>query len=277
MITNYIKRKDKDGIILHTLESIETQYEILTPGLYELQDFGGLMGEVPGFVPLQLADNLIHFKSGIFDDSVELLSRFFLDKTINIYKELGIGHKMGLIFFGKHGTGKTSLCQIIMQTLVERHSAICLDVTKYGIEYVQRTIAKIRKVQQNPICIFIDEIDEAIRLEEYKYLTFLDGTSSITNLAVLGATNNVEKIPSRIKNRKSRIKHMFEIKSLPDEVYKEYLVQKIGKTHSNIVSKFAHFAAESELTIDELKHAITDYIIDGVDIEEAIKTVKIQY
>ena len=277
MSTNFIKSKGRDGIFMHALENIEEQYEILPAGLYALKDYGNMVeGEKPAFVPSKLPDNLIHFKSGIFNDAVNVFSRFFSPKTIGIYKDLGIGHKVGTIFYGKPGTGKTSLCQIIMLELVEKYGAICCDCTGFRLGFIQRAIGRLRKYQQNPVVIFMDEIEYSIMDEEGTFLTFLDGSSSITNTALIGCTNYIDKIPDRIKNRKSRIKHTFEIKSLPDEVYYEYLQQKIGKTHSNIIPKFTHYASEGQLTLDELKHAITDFVVDDVEIEEACRAVKVK-
>jgi hypothetical protein len=48
-------------------------------------------------------------------------------------------------------------------------------------------------------------------LYEESFLPFLDGNDSVEDLIFIGCTNYINKIPDRIKNRKSRIKECFSI------------------------------------------------------------------
>lgn len=278
METNYIKNRKAKGIMFYKLDDIEKQYDILPPGIYSLKDYGNQMTPfIPGFEHISLPDNLIKFKSGVFKEAERTLSSFLSQKSVETYKMLEIGHKLGTIMYGKPGTGKTCLAQLIMESLVEKYQAICLDCSNRALKETLLTIEKIRSCQQNPICIFIDEFDNHIINNEYGFLTFLDGHGSVNNMIFIGCTNYLDKIPDRIKNRKSRIKYLFEIASLPDEVYKDYLQLKIGGIYPDKVAEFVHYAVENKLTIDQLKHAMTDFVVDDKKIEACCRDICIDH
>jgi hypothetical protein len=271
MKTNYRKIPEKEQIIMEREVPEEGRIEFLDPGVYKLHDVGNMfIGAIPLFENLKEGDKLVMFKTGIVSDVVIQADKFFSEETKKAYEELKITHKMGLLFFGKQGTGKTSTCVLIMKALVERHNAICLDCTNRNIGFIKHVVGKIREIQQNPIVLFVDEFETKMRGEEDMYLTFLDGNESVNNLIFMGCTNYIEKIPDRIKKRKSRIKHSHKINSLPEAVYKEYVSDRVPTMDQKTVTEFSFKAAEKGLTIDQLKHALIDYRIEGLTIDRAI-------
>ena len=272
MTINYIKTRKKPGIVLHSLEDIEEQFPVLQPGVYLLKDYGNPMaGFAPAFEPLKSVDNLVPFKSGVFTEVMDIANQFFLPETGAKYKELQMSQKMGLLLYGPPGTGKTCLTQLAMEEIAKNHKAICIVATPFSIGIIEHTIKMIRKIQDNPIVVFVDEVENAMRFDEYNYLTFLDGSESVDNFMFVGCTNFIGDIPDRIKNRKSRIKHLIEIKSLPMEVYKDYIRSKIPSISEPKVAEFAFKCEQESLVIDQVKHAIIDYYIDGFSIDDAIK------
>ncbi len=268
---NFHKIANRSEIVV--LESnYDKSWEKLTPGFYRIFDSGGFSQSVLTFDPIEEKDNLIKFSSGIAKDVLEYISFFFNKITIQKFKELKMIHKMGLLLYGPPGTGKTCLNQLIMQEMVSKYEAICLDCTDCSLKFTLRIISKLREFQDNPIVIFVDEFEGVANKQEY--LPFLDGTNSVNKLLFLGCTNFIDKIPPRIRDRKSRVKKCFEVKSLPFEVYKEYLEQKLPKVDTKVIFEFATKAEEMSLTIDQLKNAVIDYYIDGYSIEEALDEAK---
>lgn len=271
-MSNYKKVIGREHIILKPDEEYEAAYETLSPSIYRYWISGSMMtGYYPVFEQLKQGDRLVNFSTGIVSSVLNETNSFLSDRTMETYRELKVTHKMGLLFYGKQGTGKTSTCMLIMKNLVDRYGALCLDCTGKGLGDILSIISQIRRYQNNPLVIFIDEFDHALSGNEEGYLTFLDGTDSVNNLIVIGCTNYIDKIPDRVKERKSRIKHMYNIDSLPLEIYKEYLTDRVPKMDASELAQFAYLASEKGLTIDQLKHALIDYKIENIQIEKAIE------
>ena len=273
---NYITTKERPNQIVHySIDTFKDTYELLIPGVYKVSDIGNMMtGSLLAFDKLKPNDTLINFKTGIVQEINDIVLNFCKEETISKYKKFEIAHKMGIILHGPAGTGKTSAAYLLMQQLVETKNAICLDFSKSKLDFIKRTLEKIRNHQDNIIICFIDEIDNSIDYEETKWLTFLDGNDSFNNCIVLGCTNNLQDIPDRIKKRPSRIKYLFEIKSFPLDVYKQYILNKIPDINNELLCKLAYLAEENGFTLDQLKHLIINYFIDNQSIEKSIKQIK---
>lgn len=270
-MSNFQKLRDKENIILYPSDTFDESYPTLKPGIYRIYDAGGFMNAIPGFEPIKQGDKLVQFTSGVVDTVIKQVQKFFSEESRKAYEELKITHKMGILFYGKQGTGKTCTCTLIMKSLVEKHNAICFDCTGRNLSFIKFVINKVRDHQKNPIVIFVDECESSIRDDENRYLTFLDGGDSIDNLVFMGCTNYFDKIPERITKRKSRIKYLHNINSLPEAIYKEYLTDRLPNMDSKLVGEFVYHAADKGLTIDQFKHAIIDYRIEGVSIQRAIE------
>lgn len=273
---NYITTKEKpEQIVQYSIDTFKDTYELLNPGIYKVSDVGGMMvGTILAFDQLKSNDALINFKTGIVQEINDIVLNFCHAETISKYQKFELAHKMGIILHGPAGTGKTSAAYILMEQLVATKNAICLDFSKARLGFIKTALERIRKHQDNTIICFIDEIDDSIDYEETKWLTFLDGNDSFNNCIVLGCTNNLQDIPDRIKKRPSRIKYLFEIKSFPIDVYKQYILNKVPDINGELLSKLAYLAEENGFTLDQLKHLIISHFIDNQNIENSIQQIK---
>lgn len=271
---SYHKLKESENIILFQFGTVEKQITELPPSLYLLSDAGKNGMEIPQFTPATGGDELIEFTDGIMEDITSEIKSFFSKKSVESYAEMKLMHKVGFIVYGSHGTGKTCLCRIVMNALAEQYGCICLDCTNVQIGFTIKVLTQIREIQKNPIVVFIDECEVDLVQRENKFLSFLDGNNSISDMLFIGCTNFIDKIPDRIKDRKSRIKKCFEIKGLPTSVYSKYLSTKLPSLSKDIVNEFSYKATESGLNIDQFKNAVLDYHIYGLGINEAIKDSK---
>lgn len=269
---NYQKTKDRNCILFTDILVDDSRIQKLEPGVYNGLVAHTMMSATPTLEVLVDTDHLLNFKTGVISEIIKSAEDFFSQKTKDVFAELKLCHKFGAILYGPPGTGKTCTAILALKSLAEKYNAICINATKFNFEFTQMVCRHIRAAQDNPIIIFLDEVDQDFTREEYKWLPFLDGTDSIPGLMILGATNNIEKIPERIKSRKSRIKKLWEVKKLPLAVYKEYIKDRLPKIRKDTLDKFAYFAEEKSLTLDQLKNAIIDFRIEGISIKAAIKS-----
>lgn len=277
MAINYVKMKNTEDILVNKQEKgLENGTEFLNPGLYKVGKVSGLFSYLPYLQPLTLNEGLVDFTS-LMTEFTRKVDSFFLPETVAKYKEMKINHQVAYIFYGPKGTGKTSLALLIMQNLTKSVGAIGLDATDKGIHVALDLIADIREIEKTPIVLFIDECDISMKSNESTYLSFLDGTNSYEDIIFLGATNNLEKIPSRIKNRKGRVKECIEIASLPREVYASFVNTKAPTTSEEFKSEIVYKATDAGLSIDQLKSALLDVLIEGYSIDRAIDIAKVEY
>lgn len=181
--------------------------------------------------------------------------------------------KRGIILHGDPGCGKTSLIYLLVEEIKRRNGiSVYFDMPDSWVE-----IAKlIRKVEvERPILCIIEDIDLVIeKFGEEVFLNFLDGLNSITNVVYVATTNNIEKIPDRIKDRPSRFDKKYEIKKPDDsdrELYfktkllpedlKKYNITKLVKDTKNF-------------TMAHLKEAFISLYILGNDYSEVISRLK---
>lgn len=276
-MNKFAKLKDNNTFIHDVEQSFETRMPMIGKGIYKIKNFGGLLGPTKyGFELFNKEiDNLISFKEGIVNETIERVKDFFSEKTISLYKEMKVCHKVGMLLHGPPGTGKTSTVMLIMKELVDNLNCICLICTDNNLNFIMGAINLLRKEgYTGPICLFIDEVEDAFSSELGSYLTFLDGEKSVEGLIFIGCTNHINEIPDKIKYRKSRIKHLIEINRFPDTVYQHYIKEKIPSLNDKEVIEIAYKAGEANLTIDQLKHVLVDHRLENIPLDKAIQEVK---
>lgn len=267
--TNFIKELD-GSLLYYPIDNSSDLQQKLEPNIYILSSKQIGFTNIPLFIPNQEQDKLVNFASGQVNETIKLVDNFLSEKTINTYKDLKIMHKIDIMLHSPPGTGKTCTATLIMRNLVSKYNALAINCTGTNLNFIKDVLKMLRRIQDSPIILFVDEIDNSFDVEEHKWLTFLDGSDSLNNIIILGCTNNIDEIPDRIKNRKSRIKHLIEIKSFPIEVYKEFINDKLPNLNIEELSEFAFKSEEKALTLDQLKHAIIDHVLEEISIDEAI-------
>lgn len=276
MSINFVKPKNQEAILLYqSKDNHENEWKYLAPGVYSIYIIHRMMEEnLHVFDPFKGPDNLTKFTSGIISDVIRDADNFFSPEVTNKYTEIGLNQTMGMLMYGPPGTGKTCTALLIMQELSKKYDAICMSMDRSDLKDALTLIKKVRAIQDNKIILFCDEWESEVNKYETAWLKFLDGSTSVKDLIFIGCTNYLDKIPDRFTKRRSRIKHLYEITTLPQEVYLDYIRSLLPTIKKEDLYKFGHYCSENQLVIDEVKHAFLDYYIDGKDMIQAIEDVK---
>lgn len=269
---NYL---ENGNITFSVLDTIKCS-KILEPGSYILewiQEYpkGRLelnvlnLGEIYEPIPFHFIDKLNLAFEKFFDPAVKT--------KIN---SLGYSHKAGLLLHGKQGGSKSSIWNYYTDKFIKEQGAISFYIKGSGISECWDFIRQIRRIQNNPIIVILDESDRFFSSREDQENTIkpmLDGNLEIDNCLVLMTTNYVEKIPKSLMERPSRIKYKFEVESIDDvDAIYGILVNALNDIMSKEDLKKA--ATENKgKTIDEIKEFIQDTIMDLKFEKSKVKTI----
>jgi len=212
---------------------------------------------------------------------------FFDSKEL--YKELGVPWKRGIIFHGIPGNGKTASIKALIRTLYDRDDQIpslyvkSLATPCGGLENSIRSIFQ-RARAVAPCFLILEDLDSLISDEVRSYfLNEVDGLESNDGILILGSTNHLDKLDPAISKRPSRFDRKYHFK-LPNEeeriAYSEFWRKKLQKSRrvefpeeiSPIIAKLTEgfsFAYIKELFVMSLliiAHGTTDNTVDEKEL-----------
>ena len=200
---------------------------------------------------------------------LEVVNSFFSENIREKVNALGFVHKIGILLYGKQGTGKTSLMHFIANQMIEKLNAVCF-LCNSGKELMAAIgIAKeVRKIQPNPIIFICDEFERFARDAESEMKNFLDGKDSIDNMLFLAATNYLEKVPKTIKDRPSRFRVVLEMKGISNPMNVADIIRKMSNkvTPSVFTEKEIKILSHQHCpsTLDEIKSVVLEKISNFV-------------
>lgn len=219
------------------LDTIKTEQK-LDSGVYTLE----YLGYPDMRVKIDVSTDRETIKSYTFPDKDKLdnlFESFFNKNVVQKVKELGFYHKVGVLLYGKEGTGKSTIIKSYAYKVLENHNGLVFYFTSN--QYVNKCwefIRKIREIQDNPIVVIFEEMDMYVQktpeVPEGYLKTILDGNNSIDNCIILGATNYIDTIPKAIKDRPSRFKYVLNIEGIHSE---EEILEILSPMISDICSK----------------------------------------
>lgn len=196
----------------------------------------------------------------------ELFSVFFESETLSKVNKLGYNHKVGILLYGKEGTGKSSILKHYYSSIIKKYNAIVFHIIpkNYNISKCWEFVKMVRKIQNNPIIIMLEEVDGYLKdaAMEAFIKTILDGANSINNCVFMGTTNYIDNIPEAIKNRPSRFKYCFNIEGVQDskEIF-DIITKLIGALYKPEEIKV--WATElSGSSVDIIKQFCLDKLLD---------------
>lgn len=164
----------------------------------------------------------------IFSDiDISYISRFLKEWKANrdLYEQLNIIHKTGILLYGVPGTGKTSISKAIAKEL--NTDLYVVNMGDFNEAQIERIKIEMDDCDEDTSIILLEDIDcifstrDNLKTENQQkaaqlLLQFLDGVFSIPNTVFIATTNHIEDLdPALIRDGRFDVK--IEMKNLSQE------------------------------------------------------------
>jgi AAA+ superfamily predicted ATPase len=166
------------------------------------------------------------FKKAVRDD----INGFFASEQV--YRDLGVPWKRGVIFFGPPGNGKTISLKATMKECPHPSLYVKSLQSYKGEEGALRDI--FQKAREMAPCILVfEDMDSHINDRNRSFfLNEIDGLEDNNGLLIIGTTNHFDKLDPSLSKRPSRFdrKYLFPLPNRDERIlYAKYWQNKLRK------------------------------------------------
>jgi energy-coupling factor transporter ATP-binding protein EcfA2 len=237
--------------------------QALQPGFYDVVNTG-MAGY--GLKPkAAVSDDLIDIPGTVADEIFSDIETFMA--TGERYRQFGLTHKRGYLFYGPPGSGKTSLAMMLARRFIEKVGGIVMYAGGVGEFY--HGVSIMRDVEPGrPSMYLIEEADEIVN--NTYCLSILDGELSIQGAVFVAMTNYKSKLPPRIANRPGRFDRVTMVNSPPEAVQIEYLkrVAARGDVNEQVAVNIVKALSGVTLSMAHLREAFISHVLMGVSLPD---------
>lgn len=182
-------------------------HEILPSGLYNCVNVDGIG---PALRKQDLkTDDLLVLPEKNSEKIFKEFERFWtLEERFKLF---GYLYKRGFLLWGPPGSGKTSLINLMMKTIIQRYHGIIVIIENPDL--ASSCLGMVRKNEPDrPLITIMEDLDALVETYgEAGYLNLLDGSEQINNVIHIGTTNYPQRLDKRFVDRPSRFDTVVKI------------------------------------------------------------------
>lgn len=217
------------------------------------------------------SDEFFHLPSLPHNQIIDDLKKFW--DNIDRFKTYNLTPKRGIILYGDPGCGKTSLIHLLVDELKKYNGISIYFDNPFNWVELAKLVRKVEKTR--PLLCIIEDLDLVIdKFGEEVFLNFLDGLNSIENVVYVATTNNLERIPDRIKDRPSRFDKKYKIEKPTSSDRKLYFESILTDEDKTLYDLDKLVKDTDKYTMAHLKETFISLYILKNDYTETIKRLK---
>lgn len=198
-------------------------------------------------------ENLVFDKKSTITEVMKDISGFFKKETYELYQDLDLPYKRGIILYGDPGNGKSAMIRQLIRS-VHDVSKIIINPGIRNVTYVLSSLMKA--LDGKKAIIIIEDIDSLINdRNRSEFLNILDGVDIKSGVMFIGTTNYPERLDPAIMNRAGRFDRTYKIDNPTKDTRKAYFKsRKLEK----IFNKY-NLDKKNKGTINDVVDLLTEY------------------